>query len=144
MRNRSYIIKLFSVIAAIFFLAANTGITIIIHDCPVCHDFYVRSGIFITPSEPEDDCCEAAENHFSAENSITVEGVCCHFTISNLRLDNYSASFNYSIPSLIAVLAFNDTFSRIEIPDQPVIILREFHNKHGGRFISTYKHQLNS
>jgi len=141
-KNRSYILTLFSVIVSVFFLAASTGITVLIHDCPVCHDFYVRSGIFITHAEPEDDCCEAAENHCSAESSITIEGTCCHFSISNLRLDNYSPSFNNITPALIAELIHTETFSRFGFPDPPVIILQEFHNKHGGRFISTYNHQL--
>lgn len=142
MKIRNYILSLSSAVFAVLFLAASTGITVIIHDCPVCHDFYVRSGILIEPAEPEDDCCEAAETHCSTEKSITVEGTCCHFSISNFRLNNYTPSIYNNTPALIAVLTYNQNLNIFEFPEPPANIPEEFHNKHGGRFISTYNHQL--
>ena len=142
MKIRRYILSLSAVIVSVFFLAASTGITVIVHDCPVCHDFYVRSGILIEPAEPADDCCEAAENHCSAEKSITVEGTYCHFDISHLRLINYTPSVNNNTPALVAVITDNQNLNIINSPEPPANIPVEFHNKHGGRFISTYNHQL--
>jgi hypothetical protein len=139
---RRYILSLSAVIVSVFFLAASTGITVIVHDCPVCHDFYVRSGILIEPAEPADDCCEAAERHCSTENSITVEGTCCHFDISHLRLINYTPSVNNNTPALVAVITDNQNIHIIKSPELPVLIPEEFHNKHGGRYITTYNHQL--
>ena len=142
MKIRSYILSLSATVVTIFFLAASTGITVIVHDCPVCHDFYVRSGILIEPSEPADNCCEAAETHCSAEKSITVEGTCCHFSINNFRLINFTPSFNNNTHALVAVLTDNQNLNVIKYPEPPVNIPHEFHNKHGGRYITTYNHQL--
>jgi len=111
------------------------------HRCPVCDDFYVKSGVFLSPEEPEDDCCEAAENHCSTDGSIKVEGTCCHFRIDNIKLNNYTSSVNY-IPVLTAEFSGVYSVPRIEISDPFLTFPREIHNKHGGRYLITYNCQI--
>jgi len=130
-----------SVFTVIVFLAGSTGITIIMHSCPVCEDFYVKSGVFLSPAEPDDDFCESAENHCSTDGSIEIEGTCCHFRIDNIKLNNYTASVHY-IPVLTAEFTGLYSVPRIEISNSLLSFPREIHNKHGGRYLVIFNCQI--
>ena len=141
MKKRKFIFSLLSILIAVVFLAGSTGITIIFHNCPVCEDFYVKTGLFISPVEPGDDCCEASENHCSPAESITIEGTCCHFSIENIKLNNYTSPVSY-VPALITDFAVSDNLSRIDFSEPLLIIPGEIHNKHGGRILIIYNCQI--
>jgi hypothetical protein len=140
-KNKRSILSFLSVFAVIVFLAGSTGVTIIMHSCPVCEDFYVKSGVFLSPEQPEDDCCEEAKNHCSTDDSIRIEGTCCHFRIDNIKLNNYTASVHY-IQVLTAEFTGLYTVPVIEVSNPLLSFPREIHNKHGGRYLITYYCQI--
>lgn len=139
--KRKSTFSLLSMLTAIIFLAGSTGITIILHNCQVCDDSYVKAGLLISPVEPVDDCCEAAENNCSPDGSITVEGTCCYFRIENLKLNNYTSSISYvPVPAVDFYLSNNRPL--VDFPDPVLIFPGEIHNKHGGRFLITINCQI--
>ena len=141
MKKKKFIFPLLSVLIAVIFLAGSTGLTIIMHTCPACEDFYAKTDLFISPVEPEDDCCDAAENNCSSDGSITVEGTCCHFSIENIKLNNYTASVHY-IPVLMAEYSGHYSLPLTESPAASITFPGKIHNKHGGRYLITYNCQI--
>jgi hypothetical protein len=130
-----------SILLGFAFFIGSTGFTMVIHNCTACGDHYVISGIFLSPEELEDHCCEAAENHCTPDVSISFEGACCHFTIENLKLTNFTHAVSEPVSEPAAL------FTLITIPckclDQPLITLKsDLHNKHGGRYISILDCQI--
>jgi len=137
------ILSLVSVLLSVVFLAGSTGITLIMHNCPSCGDFSVMSGIFLPPAEPEDNCCESADNHCSADisdQSDTFENTSCHFKIEKIKFSNYTPSPKFSVSPIADILPAGFTLNNYS----PVSIIKNtlpVHNKHGGRSIITYNCQ---
>lgn len=133
MNGKKIILQLLVVPVALLFLAGSAGITVITHHCDNCGNHSVHAGLFIPPSEPEDDCCEAADTHCESEASHSDEMGCCHFSISKLKLANFSMkvfSFESTVadaplPTPSLFLAYNET--------NDFRVLPSLHNKHGGR-----------
>lgn len=141
MRSRNIILSFFSVLTALVFLAGTSGITLIIHDCPSCQDHSVRAGILLSPSEPEDHCCEAADMHCTSGQETSLESTCCHFKIEKLRIAGYAPV----LPLLISVPAdiyiTSDLFNNLT-DCQNAPLPRDLHNKHGGRHLLTFNCQF--
>jgi len=140
-KNKRFIFKSLTLLLGFAFLAGSMGITIIVHNCPACSKFTVNTGIFLSPAEPEDQCCEAAENHCSPDAAITFEGTCCHFKVENIKL----ASFVPVIPESFSgpwEFCFPQYISPVRTTIAAVIYPADFHNKHGGRYLVTYNRQL--
>ena len=140
MKKRGIIISLFSVLLGLVFIAGSAGITLIIHNCSSCGDFFVNSGMFLPPSIPEDNCCESAYNHYSSDAfdaARTIEGSCCHFKIEKLKLTNYTTSVQFTVA---VSEGFSLTDYKLDFSPQANIktYLLVIHNKHGGRSIITY------
>lgn len=130
-----------SILLGFAFVIGSTGFTMIIHNCTACGDHSVISGIFLSPVEPEDHCCEAAENHCTPDASISFEGSCCHFTIENLKLTNYAPA----VPEPVSEPAV--LYTVIVIPficqDNGLLNIKsDLHNKHGGRYITILDCQI--
>jgi hypothetical protein len=143
-KSRKIILSVSSALMALFFLAGTTGITLIIHNCPVCDKYSAHAGIFLSPSEPEDDCCEAAGDNCTSENNTSMESACCHFKIQKLGL---TTSYAPAIPLLISAPA--EMPLEINLSDNyeinhSIALPLEIHNKHGGRYLLTYNCQLKS
>jgi len=141
-KSRKIILSLYSALMALFFLAGTTGITLIIHSCPVCDKYSAHAGIFLSPSEPEDDCCEAAGNNCTSESKTSMESSCCHFKIQKLGL---TTSYAPAIPLLISAPA--EIPSEIDLSDtyeihHSIPLPLEIHNKHGGRYLLSFNCQL--
>jgi len=141
-KSRNFIMPFSSLLLGIIFLAGSTGITIIIHNCPVCEKHSVHAGLFLSPTEPEDHCCDAADNHCSSGSSTSLESTCCHFKIEKLRL---TTSYAPAIPLLLSAPA--ELPSKIDLQDNynsctVIPLLSEIHNKHGGRYLITFNCQL--
>ena len=131
-------------LAAIVFLAASTGITLISHHCESCDDFSVRAGIFIAPVEPEDDCCEAAD-HCTDREPDNPEGEgfeCCHFSIEKLKVTNYAASGKISAQPLWDSAPMLLSEYNLNYDSRPEAITVAVRNKHGGRDIISLHCQL--
>jgi len=140
-KSRNIILSLFSVLLGLVFLAGSTGITLIIHNCAVCHDFSAVAGIYLSPEVPEDHCCEAAENHCTSGNETAMENSCCHFRVEKLSITGYAPAIPLIISapaeSPSAVEMFNNKILHEFIPLPP-----DLHNKHGGRCLLTYNCQF--
>lgn len=145
MKIAKTISSIISMLVAIVFLAASTGITIICHHCESCGDFSVRAGIFLEPVEPEDDCCEAAD-HCSdrkAANSESDRFKCCHFSIEKLKLTNFAANGKISVKFIgdSAPILLSDYSP--DYCSRPETISITVRNKHGGgRDIISFHCQL--
>lgn len=141
MKRRKIILPVLSVFLSIFLLLGSTGITLIIHQCNTCHEFSVHAGIYLSPSIPEDDCCESAVSHGSSHSESSDEIECCHFTIDKLKVTNYTSSSQVTVsaPSIVTpVLYAPDVYSIIKRPAKPVL----YYNKHGARDTITYYSQF--
>lgn len=141
MRKNKIILPVLSVFLGAFLLIGSTGITMIIHVCDSCHDFSVHAGIYLSPSIPEDDCCENAINHCTTHSENSDEVGCCHFTVDKLKISNYttSAKVTASNPAIIApIIYIPDVYSIIKRPAKPVF----YYNKHGARETITFYSQF--
>src|SRR4030043_1071014 len=141
MTRRNTISSLSTLFLGIIFLAGSTGITLIIHSCDVCNKFTVTTGIYLSPDEPEDNCCEAADRHCTPENGTSLESSCCHYNIEKLRLANYSPVFPLTISAPAGRPAVIDLFNNYPVHES-IALPHELHNKHGGRHLITCNCQL--
>lgn len=123
------------------FLIGSTGITVIFHSCHHCGDFSVKSGIYLSPEIPDDNCCEASVEHHHSEGMQTFDGNCCHFKVDRMKLATYTPSEKilHVIP---AEMPFVYTIPRITIFAGADSDSFDFHNKHGGKFMITAMCQL--
>jgi hypothetical protein len=142
MKLRRVILSFSSVLVGVLFLAGSTGITVITHHCSNCGDYSVDAGLFLPPSEPEDDCCEAADIHCEHPETESEQLGSCHFNINQLKLTNFSVT-----ASLIQILvaAEEPVFQYLiaELSSNPKAALPlSLHNKHGGRYTITRNCQL--
>lgn len=136
MRTRNFILSLSFLLLGVIFLAGSTGITLIIHNCPVCHQSSAAAGIYLSPEEPEDHCCDAAEKHCASGIRSSMESSCCHFKIEKLRLTDYSPA----IPLMImapAGMPFSYDLFNSTATDEFILLPHDPHNKHGGRYMLT-------
>jgi hypothetical protein len=140
-KRRNIILSLSSAILGFVFLAGSTGVTLIIHNCPVCGKFSAKSGIFVSPSEPEDHCCQAADKHCASEGSTSVESSCCHFIIKKFKLANYSPEVPLLLSAPAELPETADLFDNYNIHES-ITLPHDLHNKHGGRLLITYNCQL--
>jgi hypothetical protein len=131
-----------SILLGFAFIIGSTGYTIIIHNCTACGDHSVISGIFLSPEEPEDHCCDAAENHCTPDASISFEGACCHFTIESLKVTN---NYTPAVPEPVSepAVLYTVFFIPVNIQDKNSSIIKAgLHNKHGGRYVSILDCQI--
>lgn len=143
MKRGKIISSLCSVILCLLFLSATTGITVITHHCDACGNYSVKTGLFLPPVEPEDDCCEAADTHCENEASLALETAgCCHFQIDKLKLSGFTSNIpvpffgpEVTIPFLLNILPEEST---TDLALHPLSV----YNKHGGRYLITYNCQL--
>ena len=130
-----------SILLGFAFVIGSTGFTMIIHNCTACGDHSVISGIFLSPEEPEDHCCEAAENHCTPDASISFEESCCHFTVENIKLTNYAPAVPEPVSEPAAL--FTVILIPVQGQDHALLTLKpDLHNKHGGRYISILDCQI--
>lgn len=141
MKSRKIILSLFSALVGLIFLAGSTGITLIIHNCPVCDEYSVSAGIYLSPEEPEDNCCEAADMHCTSEGNASVESSCCHFTIEKLRITNYTPVIPQLLSAPAEIPYTIDLLNNLAI-HHSIPIPFDLYNKHGGRYMLTYHCQL--
>ena len=140
-KSRNFILSLSSALSGLIFLAGSTGITLIIHSCPVCDKYSVSAGIYLSPSEPEDNCCEAADRHCTSEGKTSMESSCCHFTIEKLRITNYAPVIPLLLSAPAEIPCTTDLINNQAVHHSiPVPV--NLHNKHGGRYLLTYNCQL--
>ena len=99
MKSKSIILSISSALVTLIFLAGSTGVTLINHNCPVCIDFYINSTILISPIEPENHCCEAADTHTVSNDNQTMENGDCNCKIESLKLKNYSPA----VPVIVGI-----------------------------------------
>jgi len=140
-KKRKIILPVLFVFLSIFLFLGSTGITLIIHQCDSCNDFSVHAGIYLSPSIPEDNCCESAVNNCTTHSESSAEIVCCHFTIEKLKITNYTSSAPVAVapPATVApVLYLPYVYSIIKHPAKPVF----YYNKHGARDTITYYSQF--
>jgi len=140
-KKRKFILSALSVVLGFFLLLGSTGLTIIIHQCESCKDFSVHAGIYLSPSVPEDNCCESAINHCSSHSDNSDEIACCHFTVEKLKVTSYTASAALTVlapANVTPVLYIPDVYSIINRPAKPVF----YYNKHGARDTITYYSQF--
>jgi hypothetical protein len=140
-KNRRFILPVLSILFGFAFLIGSTGITIIIHNCAACGDLSMKSGVFLSSAEPEDHCCEAAENHCTPEGSITVEGTCCHFKVEKLKLTDYTPVLQEPV-SVPAESEFFNSVSLSSKINEEIILPHDIQNKHGGRYLITVNCQF--
>jgi len=139
-RNR-IILSIASALLGIILMIGSTGITMIIHQCDSCNDFSVHAGIYLSPSIPDDDCCESADNHSSSHSTASMEIACCHFIVEKLKVTNYTSSepVAVSAPALLApIYNIPDVYTIINHPISSV----DIKNKHGARYTITYYSQF--
>jgi len=140
-KSKSIILFVSSALVTLLFLAGSTGVTLINHNCPVCIDFYINSTILISPIEPENHCCEAADRHTVSNDNQTMENRYCNCKIESLKLKNYSPAVPVivEIPADVPLKYYKPAiYSSVDL----FILPPEVHNKHGGRFLITYNCQL--
>ena len=142
-KSRNFILSLSSALLGLIFLAGSTGITLIIHNCPVCDKHTVSAGIYLSPEEPDDNCCEAADMHCTSEGKTSMESSCCHFTIEKLRITNYAPVIPLPL-SAPAEITYTTDLLNIESIHHSIPVPYNLHNKHGGRYLLTYNCQLKS
>ncbi|MFH0841436.1 MAG: hypothetical protein V1903_02325 [Bacteroidota bacterium] len=141
MKSRNLILSLSSAFIGLIFLAGSTGITLIIHNCPVCDKHTVSAGIYLSPEEPEDNCCEAADMHCTSEGNISMESSCCHFTIEKLRITNYAPVIPLLLSALAEIPYTTDLLNNQAI-HHSISVPVNLHNKHGGRYLLSFNCQL--
>lgn len=141
MKKRKIILPVLSVFLSFFLFLGSTGITLIIHQCESCNDYSVHAGIYLSPSIPDDDCCESAVNHCESHSESSDEIGCCHFTIDKLKITNYTSSAPLTVfaPANVAPVTYiADVYSIIKRPAKPVF----YYNKHGARVTITFYSQF--
>jgi len=140
-KKRKIILPVLTLFLSIFLLLGSTGITLIIHQCDSCNDFSVHAGIYLSPSIPEDDCCDSAVKHSSPHSESTNELGCCHFKVEKLKITTYTSAEPVTISApatVVPVLYIPDAYSIINRPAKPVF----YYNKHGARDTITYYSQF--
>ena len=138
MRIRKQISALINVFLVIILLMGSTGITMIIHKCDSCDDFSFNAGIFLSPSIPQDNCCQNAEIQCPVHSSGTSELTCCHFKVEKLKVPNYTPSEKIIIS---APLDFSTIFRAADIypvKEKSLYSPLEINNKHGASNIIKY------
>lgn len=136
MSSRKLILLFSSALLSAIFLIGSTGITVIMHNCSHCGDRSVDAGLFLPPEEPEDHCCEFAENHSMVNHSHSLVGESCHFRIDKLKLANFAPSGKIVV-SLPAEAPFILSIALVSQLTGDVLVPFTIHNKHGGRYLVT-------
>lgn len=144
-KNRKIILSVFSAFIAVIFLAGSTGINILIHNCTTCSDNPVNSSIYLTPSVPEDGCCEdthccIADTHCShtanTDRAGSFEAGSCLFKIEKLKLTNYTPSVPLKITEPPDA-QYNFNIDNFKTALSAVSFIRplSLYNKHGSRSV---------
>jgi len=142
-KSKSLTIKLLAVFSGLLFLAGSTGITIITHHCDACDDHTNTAGFLLMPSEPEDDCCEAADRHCEpVHNSQSLETGCCHFKIGRLQLTNYTPTVSPVVDLQVTDIITEYHQDIFPAKNNKVSFFLPYHNKHGGRALLKHNCQL--
>ena len=143
-KYNKYISYLSILLLSMVFLGGSTGITVILHECPKCGDFSVNSGIYLATSEPEDHCCEHADNHSNlySHSSESYTGAGCHFKIDRLILETYTTADPVNFFPVIALPFFISNKDITSFTKEAPTFHLTFHNKHGGRHLITFNCQL--
>jgi hypothetical protein len=135
-RKGKLILTLLALLLGFFFVTGSTGITVILHSCHHCGDLSVRSGIFLSPEVPEDNCCEFADSHDHDSDVPAIIGETCHFKIDRMTLANYAPSGKVII-DLPSEIPFTYSVPRYEVISGAYANSNIIHNKHGGRSMIT-------
>ena len=134
MKKRRIIISVIAPLIAAITLIGSTGVTLIMHNCQVCNNNYLMTGMFLSPSEPDDNCCDAAGKHDHSSSPYSMKDSSCHFQISKLKVVNYTAS-----EQVLNTIPAESPVKYIQPPLYPASVsiqnTGDFHNKHGGRFL---------
>ena len=142
MKYNKYTSYLSIVLLSLVFLAGSTGITLILHNCPECGDFSISSGIYLSPSEPEDHCCEHADDHSASHSLYAFSEAGCHFKIDRLILETYTTADPVNFFPVIALPFFISNKEITSVTKEVPTFHLTFHNKHGGRYLITSNCQL--
>lgn len=121
-------------------LMVSGGLIMVIHSCSRHHSEDLTTFSLINPNIEKENCCSTEEEQHSSDSHIATG--CCEYDISDYYLSSFVPSSSLHDNDFQAP---SDIFTSYQLTPEPLFQTSRnvtFFNKHGGRYIVNFNHQI--